>query len=310
MRRSPHRFLPLLLVVPLILSLAPGVLANAPVSPPRGEFSCDVSPVAEEDFFVDLLIPLAPGDEGYTACNRKHLALLGFDESAPLLSYAEGGYRSFTLHYSAAELIFRRPLYPDDSSLTSTFILADSHSTLDQLAGTGKLAIVDRTGAIRLVTEPFDLTLPEGMAYLYEISYSLDSAKFYPSYDRKSIFTPLSLLFLPVLVFERAKGQLLLILLTMAFSISFELLLAKCFQIRPLWLVLVCNALTQCGLFLFLYSVPLPYPTAVFFGELAVYLVEATALLLFSSAPKRRAFCYVLVANTVTLLFGLLFQLF
>ena len=66
MRRSPHRFLPLLLVVPLILSLAPNVLANAPVSPPRGEFSCDVSPVAEEDFFVDLLIPLAPGDEGYT----------------------------------------------------------------------------------------------------------------------------------------------------------------------------------------------------------------------------------------------------
>lgn len=53
-RRSPHRFLPLLLVVPLILSLAPGVLANAPTPP----LSCDVSPVSMEDFFVDLLILL------------------------------------------------------------------------------------------------------------------------------------------------------------------------------------------------------------------------------------------------------------
>ena len=74
--------------------------ANAPAPPDF--LHVDIRNVPDNAVYADLLIKIAEEDKNYTPINDTNAAEYAFAADAPIVAYAEEGFRSFTFHYRGA----------------------------------------------------------------------------------------------------------------------------------------------------------------------------------------------------------------
>ncbi len=289
-RQDPARIFRSLPVIFFFLLWLPlTARANAPAPP--SYFYGEITGAPAEAAFADILIPLDPSDEWYVEFNPQQLGGIGSD--SPIVQYAEDGYRSLFFHCRGVDAY--------NCTLPSCyFILEDSSLSLDKIAPSLKVALLDTDGNILQVSEAASLlpaeenTFPRSLRYnAAEDTLEIQFESFYTGSSPSSRPWTLPLL--------------LAVLARMALSIGIETLLGIPFRLRPLWKIAVVNLITQILLAALLLCSPgIIYYTALFMGEIVVYLAEFIAYLsLFRGESRRRIAAYTLAANTVTLAIGL-----
>ena len=275
----------------LLFSLFPvTVYANSP--PPPSYFYVEVANPPENAVFVDILIEIDAQSDGYTAFNTENGRRHGITAESEIAEYNQDGYMSLAYHYDGVWA-------ESQLGYVSLFEMYPSTLSLDKITKTLKIALLDREGNIIQTSRPIDIT-PPGKQFartlIYDANEALTEIGFEVFY-RSSIFFLFS--FFGVII-----GRMLL-------SVGVETLIAIPFAIRPLRKIILVNCITQIALITFMSFSGLTYITALIIGEIFVYLSECAAyMMMFKSVTKTKIIVYTAVANTATLIMGLLMNSF
>lgn len=292
-------------IIVLLLLVVPSLTVSANAPPPVFEFFVRIENAPSEAAFVDLLVGFdGRREELYREFNEESGERYGVTPQSGIAAYNEDGYMSMLFHNSTAEEVDMRITNRDNVEFYFTL---DGFFHMASITDTFKIAIADENGEIIHISEAINIwegeKYADGALYTTGITYDADSgeyelrqfphlvyrdnpAQYQPSYDNTEAYV--------------------YILVIMLLSVGVETLIAVPFKIRPLRKVAVVNLITQIVLICIVYLTGLRYFYAVFIGEAFVYFAECKAyLLMFKSLKKSRIVIYTIVANTVTLLIGL-----
>lgn len=288
-------FLFLLAIVCCCFSLP--VSANSP--PPPSFFYGEIVNAPAEAVYADILIPLDTSDSHYVAFNSENrTGNVGPD--SPIVQYEEDGYHSFFCHYDGVRV--------QEQALPSCDFTLNPYSvSLDQVASSLKVALLDKDGNILQVSQSASLVPTQENTFARTLRYDaaadtleIGFEEVYAGYRKGSSHRlPLTL---PFLLAAAAR---------MFLSIAVEALIGFPFRLRPLWKLAAVNLITQLMLLALFFFSPLSYLPTLILGEIAVYLLEFLAYgFLFREAGRPRIAAYTLLANTTTLLMGLMMNQF
>lgn len=275
----------------LLLSalLAFPVSANGPA--PSPVFRIDIENYPPEACYIDLLVPMILDDANYTD-NRELFPDPSWAQPE-IFSYSESGYVSYTFHCRGAE----GNIKIEDGKVE---FFQRTEENLERFQSV-MIAVLDEKGNILQISEPFDPDPPALMAMnLGYAVYDYEAGTVeVPSHSHKG----LGLTILGIYI--------LLAIFGVAVTVFVEWLIAHCFAplFRHLKVVLLTNVLTQLTmrvLFVLLYSFlwqnywvwTLLLEVAVYTAEYFIYCKRIP------TAPKKTILAYVVIANTVTLLLG------
>lgn len=286
----------LLLFITCSVSILPAS-ADGP-GPPAG-FHVSITNLPENAAFADLLIPIGLNDPNYAKMNRKALTSNKLSATAQIVTYAEAGYRSYTFHYkdsfsainlNGSGVSFCYGVNLDGSLQTQLGAIRSSYKT-------AKIALLDKSGNIVLVSPAFTIADPKGFRNMTgEISYdaSANVAKMVTEVSDSSI----AIFVVMIIVY----------IITTLFTIMIEVLIGFIFRFRgkQIGIIILVNLISQVIMHLLFVVIPLSYWTMVFITEPLIYLGEFIAYkYLLKDVPTKRILFYVIVANTASLVFGL-----
>lgn len=167
------RILALFLASVLILVWMP-VEASANSPEPTPYFTFYLSNLPERTEYVDLLVYLPETDDMYVDLITRNIPD-SFSQDAPILTYCENDYRSYTFHYRDALSMIHigkegsvRYFTDDVRKWDETHIRFDHAADID-IRGKVMLAMLDARGNILQISHPLDLT------NVREFSYRLGS---------------------------------------------------------------------------------------------------------------------------------------
>lgn len=274
-----------LLLLP-VLALA--VSANAPAPP--AYFYCSVDDPPPQAVYVDILIPLSEQDEAYTPYNEKNEIYGHLNKDSPIVSYAQDGYRSLSFHYAGVSA---------DPEISSALFTMEQYSqSIDRIAPSIKVALLDESGRVLQVSEAVSTLPPQENQFAREIVYTAGQAEIhFEEHYRGSVSAvrPLTLSLLAAM------------LVRMLLSIGIECLIALPFGLRGIGKIALINLATQLVLGAVILWSGWPYGLAIGVMEPIIYIGEGLLYLrLFPSLSKRRVLLYTVCANTVTLGMGLI----
>ena len=280
--------------------------ANSPM--PADHLSVRVNNVPAEAKYADLLIRLPEDDPNYVSF-QSNGPVQEPSQAAQLVNYCEDGFRSFTFHYRNAASDFQLTSHiaynPGDhcyayfcrGSEYREFLT--QYETLLRDYRDIKIVLLDENFSILQVSRLG--ALPEDKFYLsYYGDVIFDAATGEVTADTGYNFFGLILAaFLSV--------ELLIL------SIGIEVALAPIFRLRgkQVLTVFLTNLATQISMRLLYLFLPLPYLVETMILELMVYTGEFFLYRWrFRTVPLRRILVYTVVANTVSLLLGILLDVF
>lgn len=140
-----------LVVFLTLLLMAQPVSANSP--PPDDTYIFYFESLPPGTVYVDLLIKLPTDDSKYTPLEEKNLPE-GIAETAPIVTYCQEDFRSYSLHYEGAISAIR---VSEES--TVSFFARNTYGQMEDVMERGqvKLAMIDEVGNILQVSRSIAL---------------------------------------------------------------------------------------------------------------------------------------------------------
>ena len=280
-------------IVFFLLSVVPAS-ANGPVPSPDIYLECRGMPL--DLAYVDLLIPMDPNAEDFRSYNTEHGSEYDIGSTSEIVRYSNDGYYSYMFHFEGASVKIEH----DGSNSSGRYVtvrFADTVWNVQEKGDYFKLAMVDQNGNIIHVTEPIQIGGDRkgffaGIVRIDGNTWEVTDDGWYVS---------------PYSIFD-ALFKMIFSVPRVLFSVGIEILIACLFfKIKQLYKILLLNIFTQLGLSIFMSTTDLTYLQSLAIGEMAVYLVEAVAMIMmYRDMSKGRLVAFVVIANTVTLALGLL----
>lgn len=282
----------------VILCMCPlTVLANGPV--PAPEYWFTFSNLPEDTKYVDMLIELPEDDPCYVPLVADNLPG-GFSEDAPIVTYCEDGYRSYTFHYADAVSIIE--IDQDDSVYFFTDDL-NRRGNRDQIndiyeRGSLRLALLDEYGNIQQVSRVFSLR-PERI-----MEYQLNGFHYDAQEDRLDRDTAVSGLGVAIFFLTSVAGVVVTCFLEDLMALPFKLW--KKYHIQILC-TNICSQVLMRLLHTLLYGwVFNRYIWTVIVLEVLVYSGEFLLYkMTMKDVPTKRILLYTVSANTVSLVLSI-----
>lgn len=305
MRSNVKKTVFLLLVLSILFLLPFETSANSPKPGTKVEIAIDQIP--EGSVFADLLVKIDPSNEKYVAFNSEYGSSLGLDEHSEIATYNENGFTSYTFHFSGAVSenllkyvtgaghVAKFAYYTEDSndSFFSTL------NELERYSPILKLALLDEEGEILEISDEFNI-VPDKGYFLGYIQYS-------PANDSITVSVHTNTF---SHIFDGIGFILALLIagfMRITFSIIAETLIAIPFRLKPYYRIIITNLVTQIILTLAFALSGFNYLIILIIIEVLVYIAEFIVYtILFKEVSKLKLLVYTIVANTVTLGFGLL----
>jgi hypothetical protein len=264
------------------------VSANGP--PPRTYLPVSLHNLPENAVYADLLIPMSRQDEKYVWAN--YGALKGqLTDQSEIVRYDNDGYVSYTFHYRYA---YSRIEIQNNEV---RFFLGDASHMRDISAmGDMKLAILDAEGTILKISEKFSL---EPKSFL---AVSLGSVSYDVAANAVSLNTKTESVVIVVYCIISLCGLIMTVLIEIAVAWFFH------FRVKTVCWVNVVSQLIMRAAALLLYGIILPnYLICVLILEVIVYVREYRVYRYFLwEHTRKKQIAFVLTANTLSLLYGLL----
>lgn len=293
----------ILLVCSLTLSFF--VSANSPEFPDY--FTVYIYDPPADAAYVDLLISLPVSDSHYSPLEAQNLPS-SFSGNAEILTYCDSdGYRSYTFHYQGAKAHIKLIR----SGIPHTFFFVDDLMTYDATAyehasdirsrGTIKLAILDQEGNPLHVSE--ELEVDNGSFFLTNTNdfyYTVADGEWVIETFQYGIS----------MIFEWLCKAAMIIL-----NMLLELLVASFFGLYRyrrciVWTNIGSQLLMRIAYHLLRGLIP-TYFVLTLILEALVYLGEYLIYhRCFKDVSRRKCLAYTLSANTLTLVFGVVLQIF
>lgn len=291
----------LIVILLILISVLPiTVFANSP--PPYPVYRFELTNLPEGTQYVDMLIKLPTDDSKYVPLVYENLPD-GFSENAQIVLYCEDDYRSYTFHYAEASSIIKVPEHGAVYFFEKDPFLGEpkkGHLLDVEDRGDICLALLDENGDILQVSKAQSL---KPMGRLDSISYAF-------SYDAQADKLVIesrgrSPLMVALYIFTGLIGTIL--------TCVVERLVARLFGLDIMYggLILQTNIVSQILmriLYLPLYTLVFRrYAFAVVFLEVLIYVGEAFFYCWrMKYTPRKKVVLYTVVANTASLIFGLL----
>ncbi|MDF1493837.1 hypothetical protein [Caproiciproducens sp. CPB-2] len=272
--------------------------ANSP--PPPSYFYSYVTNADENVRYIDILIKIDSNNEYYTDLNTANASAHGFSRSTPIVAYNQDGYMSTSFH--CKDVQSSPNSQQSNSELTKDMILNNGNKPISTMTKTIKIALLDRDGKLLKVSNAVSVTPTDDDTFPRTVRYNAGSEtptiEFSPYYHG---YSAMAFSFLFILAY----------LTRMTISVAIEALVAVPFKMRPLRKVVVINIVTQIILFAFIRSGTVSYTDSVIIGEIFVFITEFVAyLFLFKHISKPKLALYTVIANTISLAVGLIFNYF
>ena len=288
------KFLVYILIIVAFIATTLRVSANSP-GPTNRIMVYFGTEYSEEFTFVDLLIPLATNSSEYIAYNEVIGEEYSIDSDSQIVNYSEDGFVSYSFHYKEAVSSMEIEEPREYSSSKAEFPEAKGSLLRDKMEVI-KVALLDEKGNIVHVTE--EIRIGGMKVYVFWGTIRIDPHTF-EVVDNGSSLNFFALIFISILMSIR-----------ITFSVSTEVLVAHLFKIPKLHKIALLNIAAQVILTIFMMETSLPYVHAVIIGEIAVYLIEGIALTqMYKTIKNSKLIICNVVANTVTLCLGLLFNM-
>ena len=288
-------FLIAFFVIALCVS-AVTVSANAPAPP--SYFYCTAQNAPEGTVYMDILIELDPQNNQYTEFNIGN-APNGINAESPIAAYNEDGYMSLSFHYAgvSSDMEVESPL----------FRMGSVGQSIDNVSKTVKAVFLDKDGNILKISEVVDTTPSDSGKFAYGLTYDaeMDAPELtFVTFYKGNNGEPYHGGWLAIPLF-------FLLIIRAVLSVGCETLIALPFGLKPVWKVAAVNAVTQIILIVFMLNCGLTYIAALIIAEAFVYIAELIAyLLMFRNVPKWKTLVYTVTANTLTLIMGLIMNVF
>ena len=301
MHLTKKQIILILAILLVIVCTAVPAAANGPGV--AGYFYIYLQNLPEDTAYVDLLLPLEPEDNYYTPLERKNLPE-GFSEEAPIITFHEDGYCSYTFHCIGAESAIK---VPASNPKPCVFFFTDAaqshektrydHEDYAQHNTYARLAILDGEGNILQLSAPHRINTNKLFRYTYG-KYTYDAAT-----DTLTVATASSGIGIPFYFILSILGILLTVLS--------ERMVCKWFGLRSKYgkLVVTVNLLSQFVmrmLYLLLYSILFfDYAWTTFLLEIAVFVCE---YLIYrhrmANVSAKKCVFFTLTANLVSFILG------
>ena len=274
-----------------LIAFAMPVYANSPA--PADHLRISIINKPENIVFVDLLIKIDSNDENYVSLNKQNLELNEFTNDAEILTFNDLGFESFTFHYKNANSNIK--LYTNNCVDFCKGFENNAHLTQyeDLLTNYNlvKLAFLNDNGDVVFVSE--ELNLPkENFFKIFRgfIEYEFGTGLIYISEDISAY-------------------SILAVLIFIAFSAGLEVLTATVFRFKEnqIGIVAVVNVITQIFMRLLYLILPFTYLVSTIVLETFIYLGEFLLYKkLFKNENILKLLIYTIIANTISLVFGII----
>lgn len=147
----------------------------------RGDYSysylcdIDIGKIPEGAVYIDMLMPLQPGDETYTAYNAGNGEKNKIPSDSEIVQYNEGGYRSYTFHIKSARSRIKPFQFEEDSIRVEYFADEEEYDrdSFDKIYEFGekyrkvKFAYIDAAGNVITTTNEVDVWNGSGYADIF-----------------------------------------------------------------------------------------------------------------------------------------------
>lgn len=272
--------------------------ANSP--PPPSYFYSYVTNLDSNVKYSDILIKISQNSKYYTDLNTSNMSAYGFNSTTPIVAYNQDGYISISFHCKNVQSI--PSVFNADFGMCGTVELDNSSNPISSMTDSIKIALLDKNGELLKVSKAVNVTPIDDNTFPRTVRYNTrnetPTIEFSPYYHGYSAMT-FPLLFI------------LAFLIRMTISTAIEAWVAVPFKIRPLRKIVVVNIVTQILLFAFIKFGGVSYTDAVIIGEIFVFITEFVAYtLLFKHFSKPKLALYTVIANTISLFVGLIFNYF
>lgn len=272
--------------------------ANSPAPP--NYFYTYVTNADANVRYIDILIKTDSNNEYYTDLNTENASAYGFNSSTPIVAYNKDGYMSISFH--CKDVQSSPDSQQSDSELTKTIILNNGNKPISTMAKAIKIALLDRDGKLLKVSNAVSVTPIDDDTFPRTVRYNARSET--PIMEFSTYYHGHSAMAFPLLF-------ILAYLIRMTISTAIEALVAVPFKIRPLRKIVAVNIITQILLLAFIQSGGVSYTNAVIIGEIFVFITEFVAyIFLFKHISKPKLALYTIIANTISLAVGLIFNYF
>lgn len=294
----------LILVTVIFYSLiTPLSVAYADSGPPPNYFYSLVTNTDSNVKYTDILIKISKNSEYYSDLNSSNVATYGFNNLTPIVAYNQEGYVSVSFHCKNVQASLSSRSVPD-LGMSGDIQLNKSNKPISTITNSIKIALLDKNGNILKVSDAVSViptvndTFPRKVKY--DASGTTPNIEF-EQYYRGNLVNNVYLSAFFILAFLKR----------MAISTAIETLIAISYEIRPLWKIVVINIATQILLFSFIAFGGLGYINAVIVGEIFVFISEFVSyIFLFKNISKSKLALYTVIANTTSLVVGLIFNSF
>ncbi len=278
-------------------SLPMWVSANAPS--PADHLTVVLSNIPDNAMYADLLIKIDKNDDNYIDFQTNNL-VDSVSKAKSIVDYSEDSFYSFTFHYKNSKSSIKIEHHYDnlysvnfckgleyEEYLTQYENLRNYYSDI-------KIALLDKDFNIIAVSETAQLP-KENDAFVFdgEIYYDFDT-------NVIDVDTRINLYFVVI-------GGFFSILI-MLMSIVTEIVIALLFRFKNKWLItiLVVNACSQILMRVLYIALPLTYLIETIVLEVIVYILEFFIYKkYFKETSVIRILGYTVIANTLSLLFGI-----
>ena len=298
MNKFKKSFSVIILLLIFAFSLPTAVFANAPA--PADHLTVTLANIPDNAVYADLLIKISQDDSNFIDFQSNDYAEL-ISESSEIVTYSQDGYYSFTFHYKNSKSNIKIEEYYNDLDCVKFCMDLEYNEYLTQYESLlnnyndVKIALLDKDFNIITVSNAAKLPKENVMYNFYDkINYDFTDNKI-DFYISKSYF---------FLVF----GGIFLIGI-MLMSIGTEVLVSLLFGFRGkrLLIILITNTCTQIIMRLLYLVLPFTYLIETIILEIMVYVTE---FLIYKKCFKQegvaKIVCYTVIANTLSLLLGIL----
>jgi len=294
-------------IILLIICILPAstVIANGP--PPPNSLSVHISKYSSECSYADILIKLSDNDSNYVAFNSNYGEDLDISPSSEIVQYNEDGFMSYTFHFNGAiseskmnEDGFINRNITDEHTSKNIFAYSDSGPAYNDFISDHyqlKIVLLDINGSILQTSN--EVSVKAGITSYFVGRIIYDAEQNIAKAEMRT--NMLAIMFwLPLLIAFR-----------IFVSTGLEILAAIPFKIKPKRKIFVVNLITQFILtIVILAGLIKPYWLAVLIMEVFVYSSEYFAYTkLFKDISNKKLLIYTVVANTTSLLIGLLLNM-
>lgn len=300
-----QRFIRIAFMLACILLLLPvQVFANSP--PPKDWFDIEFSNLPEGTAYLDLLVYLPESDPYYTPLEEANLPE-GISPDAQIVTYCQEDFRSYTFHYRDAKSAIavkgtKTITYFFDNIIFGNIIDGDSirYKHLNDVLAKGeiRLAMLDSEGNILHISPIFRLETRKFMGYLKR-DFVYNAAD-----DTLQIEEGINTFGYVLYVFLAGVGFLLTWLVEWLVSVLMGLQdRAKVRKVN-----LVSQTLMHILYIAFYSLIFWRYTAALILLELLVYAGEFICyrFWLMRDIPAKKCLIFVVIANTASLVLGML----